>query len=162
VGTTPSSGPGGDGSGLPSQWSVGAGGNVIAANDDGNTITLQVEGTADQNSDFFRVRSLAGFAGLRVLADGDGHIGGVEIRGNDSGVVGAGSFVVVTGTQEIGPLSLTATQFRVVAVNVAPADGDLAAGDYALWLDATPGATKLMVKAKDSGGTVRSAAIALS
>jgi hypothetical protein len=43
-----------------------------------------------------------------------------------------------------------------------PADADLSAYGFILWLDATPGATKLMVKAKDSGGTVRTAAIALS
>jgi len=46
--------------------------------------------------------------------------------------------------------------------HAAPADAALAAGYWVLWLDQTIGATKLMVKAKDSGGTVRTAAIALS
>jgi len=44
----------------------------------------------------------------------------------------------------------------------APADAEVADSSVVLWLDATPGATKLMVKAKDSGGTVRTAAIALA
>lgn len=46
-------------------------------------------------------------------------------------------------------------------ITAAPPDLDLVASQVALWLDATIGATKLMVKAKDSGGTVRTAAIAL-
>jgi len=43
-----------------------------------------------------------------------------------------------------------------------PADAALLASHFALWLDASPGATKLMIKAKDSGGTVRTAAINLA
>lgn len=43
----------------------------------------------------------------------------------------------------------------------APADADLSASQFALWLDATPAATKLMVKAKDSGGTVKTGSLAL-
>ncbi len=44
----------------------------------------------------------------------------------------------------------------------APADGDLANSELAFWLDATPGATLAMFKAKDSGGTVRSGSVALA
>jgi hypothetical protein len=44
----------------------------------------------------------------------------------------------------------------------APADGEMDNGECALWLDQTPGATKLMVKAKDSGGTVRTASVNLA
>jgi hypothetical protein len=50
----------------------------------------------------------------------------------------------------------------IIGLVAAPADGDIGPSQCALWLDDTPAATKLMVKAKDSGGTVRSAAIALS
>ena len=47
--------------------------------------------------------------------------------------------------------------------NAVPPDGNFDNnGMCALWLDATPGATKLMVKAKDSAGTFRTAAIALA
>lgn len=41
----------------------------------------------------------------------------------------------------------------------APADGDLGNSEVALWLDATPGAMKLMLKAKDSGGTVKTGSV---
>src|SRR5206468_11585090 len=51
------------------------------------------------------------------------------------------------------------TMRNVVA---ALADASIQNSEVTLWLDDTPGATKLMVKAKDSGGTVRSAAIALT
>lgn len=44
----------------------------------------------------------------------------------------------------------------------APADADLASSELAIWLDATPGATKAMFKAKDSGGTVRTGSVALT
>lgn len=40
----------------------------------------------------------------------------------------------------------------------APADAELAANEVALWLDATDGAGKLMVKAKTANGTVATAA----
>ena len=42
------------------------------------------------------------------------------------------------------------------------ADGDLLANDIAVYLDPTPGATKFVIKAKDSNGTVRSGTVALS
>lgn len=44
----------------------------------------------------------------------------------------------------------------------APADADLVAGEAALWLDATNGAAKLMVKAKQADGTVRTGSVALA
>jgi hypothetical protein len=44
----------------------------------------------------------------------------------------------------------------------APADGDLANGELAFWFDATNGAAKLMVKAKQADGTVRTGQVALA
>jgi hypothetical protein len=46
--------------------------------------------------------------------------------------------------------------------NVAPADGDLATGEMAFWFDSTNGAAKLMVKAKQADGTVKTASLALA
>jgi hypothetical protein len=42
----------------------------------------------------------------------------------------------------------------VIAQHTAPDDADLNTGDMALWFDQTPGAAAMMIKAKDSGGTV--------
>lgn len=50
----------------------------------------------------------------------------------------------------------------VLMMHSAPADGDLAAGDCALWFDQTNGASKLMVKGKSANGTVVAASIALA
>jgi hypothetical protein len=44
----------------------------------------------------------------------------------------------------------------------APADGELASGELAFWLDATNGAAKVMFKAKEAGGTVRTGEVALA
>jgi hypothetical protein len=46
--------------------------------------------------------------------------------------------------------------------NTAPADGDLAANEMAIWFDPTNGASKLMVKAKQADGTVKTASLALA
>lgn len=46
--------------------------------------------------------------------------------------------------------------------NAAPADATLAAGGFSLWLDATDGAGKLMVKAKTANGTVVAGSVTLT
>lgn len=45
---------------------------------------------------------------------------------------------------------------------VAPADGDVAPGELALWFDSTNGAARLMVKAKQADGTVRTGTVSLT
>jgi hypothetical protein len=44
----------------------------------------------------------------------------------------------------------------------APTDGSLAANQAVLWFDATNGAAKLMVKAKQADGTVKTGSIAVA
>lgn len=44
----------------------------------------------------------------------------------------------------------------------APADADLTSSEMALWFDATNGAAKLMIKAKQADGTVRTGSVALA
>jgi hypothetical protein len=46
--------------------------------------------------------------------------------------------------------------------NTEPTDGQLGNSQFVLWLDDTPAATILMIKAKDSEGTVRTGSVALS
>ena len=50
---------------------------------------------------------------------------------------------------------------KVTAV-AAPADAALAAGQAFIWLDATDGAGKLMVKAKTANGTVATGSVTLT
>jgi hypothetical protein len=82
---------------------------------------------------------------LYVAADGGGTLLDVEADGQ----VSIGKAALSKGLKLKGPLA-------------APADASLNNSNVTFWLDATPGATKLMIKAKDSGGTVRTAAIALT
>ena len=49
-----------------------------------------------------------------------------------------------------------------VRVNAAPADNTIVAGEAMLWLDSTNGATKLMIRAKQADGTIRSGNILLT
>jgi hypothetical protein len=61
------------------------------------------------------------------------------------------------------PLSRVSGQgFIMTRRNAAPADGDLASGEMAIWLDSTNGAAKFMVKAKQADGTVRTGNVALA
>lgn len=55
----------------------------------------------------------------------------------------------------------TAGAFHTKA-NAAPADASLAAGQMALWFDSTNGASKLMIKAKQADGTVKTGSVALA
>jgi hypothetical protein len=52
--------------------------------------------------------------------------------------------------------------YFVTKLHSAPADGDLAAGELALWFDQTDGAAKLMIKAKSADGTVAVGEVALT
>lgn len=47
-------------------------------------------------------------------------------------------------------------------VHAAPPDAEISAGQMFVWFDQTSGAAKLMVKAKDAGGTVRTGSLALT
>src|SRR5581483_6969844 len=86
----------------------------------------------------------------------------------DPGQVGAGNqWVDTSGPRPILKVrkaddSGWQTQGVITLQKTAPADGDLAASEFALWLDDTIGATKLKVKAKDSAGTVVAGTINLA
>jgi len=44
----------------------------------------------------------------------------------------------------------------------APADGDLGPGELAIWFDATVGAARLQIKARDAAGTIRLGSLPLT
>src|SRR5439155_228568 len=52
--------------------------------------------------------------------------------------------------------------YFMTRLHAAPADADVATGELAIWFDQTIGATKAMFKGKDSGGTVRTATVAMA
>jgi hypothetical protein len=86
--------------------------------------------------------SIAGIACLPGYTPTVGTTVPVDKSGDDLLVMGAGSGGVFSATSDPGA-ALNASQF-------------------ALWLDATPGATVLHISAKDSGGTVRTGSIPLT
>ncbi|WP_284984304.1 hypothetical protein [Arthrobacter sp. efr-133-TYG-118] len=47
-------------------------------------------------------------------------------------------------------------------VNAAPADADVNTGEAAIWFDSTNGASKLMIKAKQADGTVKTGSVSLA
>lgn len=55
-----------------------------------------------------------------------------------------------------------ATRGAVRLRGAAPADGDLAAGELALWFDPSTAAPKLMMKGRDAGGSIRTGSVDLT
>jgi hypothetical protein len=140
------SGNGGGGGGLAIPFDV-TGGNTELAADAGGTLTLtaltpqtaELDLGQDWNANFVRILGNGG-----VIAHGDT---ATVLAGNLAADSGAG----------ISP------KWGVISWrNTAPADSDLFPGGCALWYDPTNGASKLMVKAQQADGTVKTAAIALA
>lgn len=52
--------------------------------------------------------------------------------------------------------------YFITAKHAAPADADLATGDLAIWFDQTIGSSKLMLKGKNSAGTVVTGSVSLT
>lgn len=153
---------------------------------DATAPSLRVKGKNGQTNNMFEVVNFA--AGTVVLAASENGIsGGMGISINNAGnsarrpllltnYTAGGEAVrikhaVVTPTADMmvfvdnGDAVLTRINkngYFITKKTSAPADADLNAGEMALWLDATNGAAKLMVKAKEAGGTVRTAAVALA
>lgn len=69
----------------------------------------------------------------------------------------------MTYTDSVGALiAAIDTRGVVISLHAAPADGVLQNGECALWFDQTNGAAKLMVKARQANGTVRTGSLALT
>ena len=125
------------------------------------TVPLTVRGAPTQNADFFAVKDGGGNSILELGADGAGAADFIAIAGGDSdSSFATGRNLVLSGSGVI--LGIGTNGFVVRTANAAPTDAVLNPGNFGLWLDQTPGATKLMIKAQDSGGTTRTAAIALA
>lgn len=144
----------------------------------GGTITgtLKIDRTGQATGTPFEVdaedanNSLAyGSTGRFVLGMGD-ETAGVAVLGNTDLrqlylFVGLDPLYAqnAAGTQAILVRADTFTELSPIIDRLtAPADGDLVAGQCALWFDQTDGAAKLMVKAKSANGTVRTGSLALA
>lgn len=74
----------------------------------------------------------------------------------------SGSLVEVQDNAEAIMSRFDKDGYFMTRKTAAPADADIATGEMALWFDSTNGAAKLMVKAKQADGTVKTAAVALA
>jgi hypothetical protein len=194
------------GSGLPSQWTDGGHGDVIATVDLATLATLTVTAPTSGGTslgilrllthelpadtvDVFNIDSASGGRihsidssgevdynildphshGLLIQQSQDGATEAlVEADGNSLGGSDPRAAKWLTRFSE-GGLAAVAKRFFfghsgfvVGGLNAAPADGDLIAGDFALWLDSTNGASKLMIKAKSANGTVVTGSVNLT
>lgn len=109
------------------------------------------------------VTNIIGNAGsaamLYVEADDAGQPYALEVGGSPAGDV----LIVIPDNANLGHTRVIVVDgFVLQSANAALASGDLNSGDCSLWFDSTIGASKLMVKAKQADGTVKTAAIALS
>jgi hypothetical protein len=118
------------------------------------TFTVDSDGTARLLSDDHMAFIVGGTSGSGAALS-------VSDSPSNDGVVlsSAGGVAFLSSSKQVFQATPTAC---VLHYDAAPADGELVAGDVALWLDATDGAAKLMVKAKTANGTVATAAIALA
>lgn len=156
---SPASGPGGGGGipqGGPLTADLAGGGHGITGvnslNATGSGPFLQAVSDMGGSSDLFL---------------SDGNATGIDLEGNSAlGLLldlrGASTQYARFRDASAAHSFLFDSRGLLQHVAAAPADSYLSASDFVLWLDDTPGATKLMVKAKDAGGTVRTAAIALT
>lgn len=97
----------------------------------------------------------------------DNFDGNVHLNTNGSSIVprstsGEGDAALRVGRPGTGETRIFRDGATVLSTHAAPADAALVAGDCALWFDQTNGAAKLMVKAKQADGTVKTGSLALA
>lgn len=136
-------------------WGVNSGAQVQCAATGRATFLLKGYGTAD---------------GHLVVTDGDSD-GTAQLNSSvnpclylqpRSTNAATALTVEIADTGGLDKVQVYAEGTLVLLKAAAPADALFASSSFALWLDATPGATKLMVKAKDSNGAVRTGSLALA
>lgn len=151
-------------------------------------VQLSIDGSANENTSAVEVTARSGDPGigLSIFPDGAGiSMGGgsnaqvsnsvfTDGLGTDIATVVVANGAAnqqVTLTGGVGSnlaefvaggnttLKVNPNGYLLVAINTAPADGDLAANQCALWFDATNGSAKLMFKAKQADGTVKTGSV---
>lgn len=171
---------GGGGDGLPTTGGTLSGPLDIDSGQD--EVVLNIT-SASNNENTVQIHGAAGFVpvdigvwdGSSSIGVGGGTDGSIQIAAtsafayiqvrddqqNESvkiqGRAGEDLMEVGSGGQVVG--GIHAGGYFYIAVNTAPADGILAAGQAALWFDSSNGAAKLMIKAKQADGTIKTGSI---
>jgi hypothetical protein len=119
---------------------------------------LDAYGTVRLTDDFSADAVTVSAAGVSIT---DGTVSTtVSSRGVDT--LGAGPVGIYANDGNFTRLAMLTPKGVVIGVNTIPADGDVNAGEAVLWFDDTNGAAKLMVKAKQANGTVRTGSVNLA
>jgi hypothetical protein len=130
----------------------GAAVNALEIDAPHTSVVVDGDGTVDIGSDDTIVVNIVGTgtpARLEIASTSAG-ANGINLQ-TDSGLA------VTKGSSGA---AFYAGKFGVIIdMAVAPADGDLDAGQVALWFDPTNGAAALNIKAKQANGTVKTATI---
>jgi len=83
---------------------------------------------------------------------------GATVAASNRAVIGNSSIVDVFFGSETAASNTRQKRVFIVGTT-APADGDLAANQCALWFDPTNGAAKLMIKSKQADGSVKTGSL---
>ncbi len=135
-------------------------GGGLFINDDGGGVFIdstnasyggRVDISAEKGSQVVHVKatSTTGLTETRLSASGGGGTASMSVYG-------------VASFYSVRTLEFVAQQNAWFGFTAAPATGDLSSSSFGFWIDGTVGATFFNIKAKDSGGTVRTASIALT
>lgn len=110
----------------------------------------QFTSSGNTSQAFLSSIALASSANTEIEAkDGHSHTAKIEVNADN-------------GNTPTTYAKVSAAEMLFRGMNAAPASGDLAAGDFGLWLDSTNGAGKLMIKAKTADGTVVTGSVTLT
>jgi hypothetical protein len=182
--TALAAGAGPGGSGLPEQWTDGGHGDVTATTDDPNFVVFTVQGASgaragaaelftvndDDDVPKFAVDALGGIGVHLVSTPFQGHFDIIEDGsgrpilnvGGASDPNGGSVNISRDGSVTVAPTTTDVPALRLAQVTAAPLDANLNPGEIAFWFDQTNGAAKLMIKAKQADGTVKTGQVALS
>lgn len=149
---------------FPDEWTVGADGALAIEPTDVNAVPLTITGPAGHVNDLLDVLS-AGGGFMIVYPSGQMQINPEAT--NPSLVLNANAGangIVFEVDSQLGANLMTVRQAGQITTlaNAALPDGAIANGECSLWFDSTNGAAKLMVKAKQADGTVRTGNLALT
>lgn len=144
------------------------------------TVTINPNGGAGVQKGFVLIASTYNPA-LRVGPDGNSQVFAVSASGPGNIIQLTPINITDVAVQVYPPTGYTADAMNVfdeagnnpvwrvlhggaivTAQHSAPADGDIATGEAAIWFDQTNGAAKLMVKAKQADGTVKTGSVSLT
>ncbi len=130
-------------------------------NDDGGGVFI----TSTNSSYGGRVDVLAAKGAQETHFKATSNTGLTEARVSATNATGTAASMSVYGVASfysVRTLEFVGQQNAWFGFLAAPSTADLGSSAFGFWLDDTPGATKFNIKGVDSGGTVRTASIALT